>query len=69
MKRFPEWYKEKRGLLGKIANFWLLPSKLKTILNALLDAFDAILIAGNESGLAPSGIDAPISLNDVWVKE
>lgn len=68
MKRFPDWYKDNRGLLGRIANFWLLPSRLKNILNTMLIAFDAILIAGKDT-MAPSSVDMEVSLNDVWIKE
>ena len=67
MKRFPDWYRENRNLLGRIANFWLLPGRLKTILNAMLTAFDAILIAGDNGQIMAA--ERHVSLNDVWVKE
>ncbi len=46
-QKFPEWYKDNRYLIVRIANFFLIPAKWKKVLNQLIATFDALLLPEN----------------------
>jgi hypothetical protein len=57
MKNLPNWWRENRELVKRIANLWFLPAKFKKVLNALFVALDTVIPAVQPyaSSMVPSG--------------